>query len=65
MERSSCQQLDRSPEFLMSWYWLRKSDGAMAGNMLTCGWAGKDLVVEGAKDIEESRMVLILSSESC
>lgn len=37
----------------------------MAGNMLARGWAGKDLVVEGTKDTEESRMVLILSSESC
>lgn len=37
----------------------------MAGNVLACGWAGKDLVVEGAKDTEESRMVLSLSSESC
>lgn len=32
--------------------------------MLTYGWVGKDLVVKGAKDAEESRMVLILSSET-
>lgn len=49
---------------LSFWYHVTGYSKVIAGNMLTYGWVGKDLVVKGAKDAEESRMVFILSLET-